>query len=429
MRKLLNYRLLSTLAQVATVVVGGFVLGIAQASAACTAGTPVNGLPESTPTSAFVDNNDGTQTHSLSGLMWDRCSLGQSWDGAHCVDETPGDGWSAELFTWQDALQEVVARNAANYLGHNDWRLPNTKELLSIVESCGMVPSINTTVFPDTPVGLRTEPLVGFWSSSTYFSYGISPLTTEAWYVGFMDGISNTSHKSNLHYVRLVRGGEGGADDDVLKSVTTLSVEPAAVAAGGSITLTASVTGMGPTGAIQFFESNNPLACDGGNQNLVAGEASCVINNMALGTYTYTATYTGDAYHMPSTSEPLIYVVSATLDVDADGEDDALTDGLLVIRYLFGFSGSSLVTDAVDMDNCHRCTADLIEPYLAGLVAANVLDIDDSAATDALTDGLLVIRYLFGFRGAALVEDAVDLDNCTAPRCDAPGIEAYLGGL
>jgi hypothetical protein len=55
------------------------------------------------------------------------------------------------------------------------------------------------------------------------------------------------------------------------------------------------------------------------------------------------------------------------------------------------------------------------------------LDVDGNGMADALTAGLLALRYLFGFRGAVLVTGAVDLVNCT--RCDATAIEAYLAGL
>ena len=53
-------------------------------------------------------------------------------------------------------------------------------------------------------------------------------------------------------------------------------------------------------------------------------------------------------------------------------------------------------------------------------------DVDGNGASDPLTDGLLALRYLFGFRGAVLVDDAVGA-GCT--RCDAPAIEAYLAGM
>jgi hypothetical protein len=56
-----------------------------------------------------------------------------------------------------------------------------------------------------------------------------------------------------------------------------------------------------------------------------------------------------------------------------------------------------------------------------------VLDIDGNGTTGALTDGLLVLRYLFGFTGATLVAGSVDVVGCT--RCSAPAIENYLSTL
>ena len=58
------------------------------------------------------------------------------------------------------------------------------------------------------------------------------------------------------------------------------------------------------------------------------------------------------------------------------------------------------------------------------LAALATLDLDGSLSVEPLTDGLLLLRYVFGFRGATLVSGAVDLLDCT--RCDAPAIEAYL---
>ena len=40
----------------------------------------------------------------------------------------------------------------------------------------------------------------------------------------------------------------------------------------------------------------------------------------------------------------------AALDVDANGKTEALTDGLLIIRRLFGFEGASLVSGAISPD-------------------------------------------------------------------------------
>ena len=108
------------------------------------------------------------------------------------------------------------------------------------------------------------------------------------------------------------------------------------------------------------------------------------------------------------------------LDIDGDGTTQALTDGILVLRFLFGFTGGVLVAGAVD-PACTRCDAAAIEPYLD--LISDLLNVDGNPEKDALTDGLLVIRFLFGFTGNQLINGAVG-ENCT--RCDAPSIEDLL---
>ena len=51
------------------------------------------------------------------------------------------------------------------------------------------------------------------------------------------------------------------------------------------------------------------------------------------------------------------------LDIDGDGESKPLTDGLLLIRYLFGFSGDSLISGAIG-SGAERDTADEVEAYI-----------------------------------------------------------------
>ena len=103
-----------------------------------------------------------------------------------------------------------------------------------------------------------------------------------------------------------------------------------------------------------------------------------------------------------------------TLDIDADGSTEPLTDGLLVLRRLFGFSGATLVAGAVDLVDCARCDSTAIVTYLTSVVTQ--LDIDGDGETEPLTDGLLVLRWLFGFTGSTLVTGAVG-GGCV--RCDA----------
>ena len=109
-----------------------------------------------------------------------------------------------------------------------------------------------------------------------------------------------------------------------------------------------------------------------------------------------------------------------TFDIDGDGTKDALTDGLLVLRHLFGFSGTTLTEGAIAGD-ASRSTASEIESYLQ--TDSVYLDIDDDGTTDALTDGLLLLRYLFGFTGQTLTEGAV---SETARRASATEIGSYI---
>jgi hypothetical protein len=107
-------------------------------------------------------------------------------------------------------------------------------------------------------------------------------------------------------------------------------------------------------------------------------------------------------------------------DVDDDGEAKALTDGLLVIRHLFGFNGEALTSGAVG-SGAKRSTPADIAAYLTN--ATTELDIDGDDEAKALTDGLLLIRYLFGFTGNALAAGAV---GEAAERATASAIQAYI---
>tara|TARA_B100001146_G_C16056628_1_gene380287 strand:- start:157 stop:660 length:504 start_codon:yes stop_codon:yes gene_type:complete len=111
-----------------------------------------------------------------------------------------------------------------------------------------------------------------------------------------------------------------------------------------------------------------------------------------------------------------------SFDIDADEklEADALTDGLLVIRHLFGFSGDALIADATSNDATRQDAVE-ITSYLND--AESELDIDGDGEAGALTDGLILIRYLFGVSGDALISGAVS-EN--AQRTTAERIEAYI---
>lgn len=114
------------------------------------------------------------------GLIWQRCSVGQSWDGASCAG-------TAKTHNWSQALK----------LASGDWRLPNVKELNSIIETACADSAINLSVFPNT---LRDV----YWSSSP----SGADVNGDAWAVDFYLGSGTTYGVGLSTYVRLVRGGQ-----------------------------------------------------------------------------------------------------------------------------------------------------------------------------------------------------------------------------
>ena len=115
--------------------------------------------------------------------------------------------------------------------------------------------------------------------------------------------------------------------------------------------------------------------------------------------------------------------IEPTLDIDGNGTCDALTDGLLAIRYLFGMTGAPLINGAIG-SGALRKTAAQIGSYLGSHRSA--LDIDGNGRVDALSDGLLILRYLFGLRGNALIAGAFDPRGA---RPTASAMEAYIASL
>jgi hypothetical protein len=111
-------------------------------------------------------------------------------------------------------------------------------------------------------------------------------------------------------------------------------------------------------------------------------------------------------------------------DIDNDGRADALTDGLLFLRFTFGLSGDSL-TNGLISDGSEFTSASDIERELKSIYDASG-DIDGDGNIDALTDGLLLLRYLFGLSGESLTSGVV---ASGAVRTDGSSIESYIGTL
>jgi hypothetical protein len=128
-----------------------------------------------------------------------------------------------------------------------------------------------------------------------------------------------------------------------------------------------------------------------------------------------------DSNRIENISNTAIGVIDVMdFDIDGNGKVDALTDGILMIRYLAGFTDEALIDGAVGIDATRTNAEDIIN-YLKS--ANTMLDIDGSGEGDALTDGILGIRSLAGFTDDALINGAIGTD---ATRSNATAIKDYI---
>lgn len=167
-------------------VVSMFVIAVSGAEAAA---CPTD-IPETNPDTIYLDHGDGTVTDIRTGLMWKKCTEGLSGGGCQ--------SGSAQGFSWSNALSHA---EASDFAGYNDWRLPNVKELSTLIEHCRFMPSINTSRFPNTPID--SFPRDAFWSSSP-----VALDFDRAWFVSFWLGDISGSSRSHSRLIRLVRAGK-----------------------------------------------------------------------------------------------------------------------------------------------------------------------------------------------------------------------------
>jgi hypothetical protein len=137
-------------------------------------------------------SNDGTVTDRYTGLMWQRCptgfSLGDNGTPSDLTDDECVVDGDPDV-TWQQALQQAAADSSA---AHLDWRLPNIKELDSIVELACHSPAIAGDPFPDTPQA-------PFWSGTPGQAAAVARI------VDFARGDLGSAVKSEQTHARLVR--------------------------------------------------------------------------------------------------------------------------------------------------------------------------------------------------------------------------------
>jgi hypothetical protein len=116
-------------------------------------------------------------------------------------------------------------------------------------------------------------------------------------------------------------------------------------------------------------------------------------------------------------------IISVSWDIDGNGEADALTDGLTILKAAFGITGRSMIDGTIATDS--DMTLEDVE--LSMQKTMSIADIDDNGEVDALTDGLVVLRYLFDITDSSLTEDAISPDaNREAHQSIVDHLEKYM---
>jgi hypothetical protein len=116
-----------------------------------------------------------------------------------------------------------------------------------------------------------------------------------------------------------------------------------------------------------------------------------------------------------------IELMNGSWDFDGNGYVDALTDGLLFIRYGFNLRGTSLIQGAVAQNSL--LSSNQIEENLQNAMSS--LDIDGDQTINPLSDGLILLRYLFGFDDESLIDGVV---HPNGSRQTLDEIKDYMNG-
>lgn len=126
----------------------------------------------------FSYSSDGAEVaDAKTGLVWQRCSAGQNWSGSTCAG-------AATAYTPEAALAYAQSQTG--------WRLPNVKELSSLVDRTVDYPSIDNLAFPAS--------LDAVWAASPFTGN-----STAVWAVNFVNGIVGVNQRNSTNKVRLVR--------------------------------------------------------------------------------------------------------------------------------------------------------------------------------------------------------------------------------
>lgn len=161
--------------------------------------SPRAGVPKTAQTTTYRSGDDG---HLRKGVAWPSPRFTDH--GNTVTDNLTGLMWAKNANlpggyrTWEGAIDYCNGMNAgAGTYGYTDWRLPNVREMQSLINYARSNPAL-PAVHPFTGVQSAI-----YWSSSTSADH-----TGHAWYVSLYYGSVNRDFKTHAHYVWPVRGGQ-----------------------------------------------------------------------------------------------------------------------------------------------------------------------------------------------------------------------------
>lgn len=138
---------------------------------------------------------------------------------------------------------------------------------------------------------------------------------------------------------------------------------------------------------------------------------------------------TGNGYQ-PGQSGSVSLLIKDTdevcFDVDGNGVVDALTDGITLTRYLIGLRGDAMIQNSLAISGATRTTAETVTNFIETHTAGSCYDVDGNQKLDALTDGILLVRYLVDYSGNDLVDGVIGQN---ASRTTGSSVVQYLDGM
>jgi hypothetical protein len=117
----------------------------------------------------------------------------------------------------------------------------------------------------------------------------------------------------------------------------------------------------------------------------------------------------------------IIPPAACVIDIDGNGVHDASTDGVMLLRAMFGLTGTAVTNGAVGA-GAKRTTW----PEIQSVINSLALDVDGNASTEPLTDGLMVLRAMLGLTGTAVTNKALGAGTPTRNNWNA--IRNYVNG-